>query len=131
MGVELTIRGGLIGLLILIWILGKALWSIPFLYKESKYKKGSEAYGDLSILLGFRVMGILFFLGVLSWGMSKLGYQLDAVEDITFSVFVALFAAGIGAFFVLMITLILGKLNRFQRGVEENEVLDDLINRDL
>lgn len=125
MGVELTIRGAIIGLLVVSWILGKALWSIPSLYKELKHKKGIEAYGDLTILLGFRVMGILVFLGVLIWILSKLGYNLDDVEDIVYFAFIALFFAGFGSFIVLMLTLITAKLSKVQDTNEDVDVLDD------
>lgn len=61
MRIDITTRGTIIGLLIVLWILGKVIRSIPNLYKRSKDEKGSESYGDLTILVGLRIMGVLLF----------------------------------------------------------------------
>jgi O-antigen ligase len=125
MGIEMTVRGGIIGLLIIIWILGKAVWSIPSLYKESKSKKGLDAYGDLIILLGLRIMGVLFLLGISIWVLSKLNYEFDAISDITYAVFVALFLSGFCSFFILITTFIIAKLSKIQKKTKEIDLLDD------
>lgn len=129
MGIEISVRGGLIGIFIIIWILGKAIRSIPSLYKESRSKKGSDLYGDLTALLGFRIIGILVFLGVLIWIRSKLGYNFDAISDITYAVFIALFVAGFCSFFVLITTFLLAKLSKVQNTTKEVDILDDERNK--
>ncbi|MFT5645384.1 MAG: O-antigen ligase [Aureispira sp.] len=125
MGIEITLRGGIIGLLIIIWILGKAVWSIPTLCKESKSKKDSEAYGDLIILLGLRIMGVLLLLGISIWVLSKLSYDFDVISDIAFAVFVALFFSGFCSFFVLITTFIIAKLSNIQKKTKAVDLLDD------
>lgn len=122
---ELTIPGIIVGLLIIGWILGKAIRSIPALYRDAKERKGSDMYGDLTMLLGFRVMKILFAWGLCIWFVSKLGYELKWMEDLTFAIFIALFIAGFGSFFVLMIPLLLAKFTKVQAIDNKIDVLDD------
>jgi hypothetical protein len=128
MGIDITIRGAIIGLLIVIWILGKVIRSTPNLYKRSKNEKGSESYGDLTILVGLRIMGILLFLGILIWVLTKLGYEYNSISDVLFAVFVALFVSGFCSFFILIITFIIAKLSKAQEKDKEIDLLDDKTN---
>lgn len=111
-------------LTIAIWVLGKILYSIPRLYRNCRYKKGAMTYGRLSVLAAYKVTIALIVLTVLYW----LGTLLDLSEPYLnrFSelAFLSLFICGLIAFFILIITLILAKVNRFQRRMEEIEVLD-------
>lgn len=122
---EFTIPGIVVGLMITLWILGKAIRSIPVLYRDSRAKKGSEMYGDLTMLLGLRVLKILLAWGLFIWLSNKLDYELKWMEDVNFAVLVALFFAGFSSFFVLIGTFLLAKLTKVQHVVKESDVLDD------
>lgn len=118
-------------LAIAVWVLGKALFSIPRLYRNSRDQKGAITYINLSFLVGFKVITSLIALAAVLWCASLLDINDAYLQGLCELVFLVLFICGLSAFFVFIITFLIAKLNRFQLGVEENEVLDDVINRDL
>jgi hypothetical protein len=111
-------------LIIAVWVLGKILYSIPRLYRNSRYKKGAMTYGSLSALAAYRVMVALIVLTALYWVgvLFKLSdLYLNQFSELAFA---SLFICGLIAFFILIITFIFAKANRFQRRVEGIDVLD-------
>lgn len=121
---ELTLPAIASGMVVATWILGKAIRSIPSLYEDSKTKKGTEMYGDLSMLLGFRVIKILLILGGMIWGEHQLGYSSQWLKNVTYAIFIALFAAGFLFFLVLTGTLLLAKITKIQAPNNGVDILD-------
>lgn len=112
-------------LIIASWILGKILYSIPRLYRNSRYKKGAITYGSLSVLAAYRVTIALIVLTVLYWVGTLLNISKPYLDRFSELAFLSLFICGLIAFFILILTIILAKMNRFQRRVEGIEILDD------
>lgn len=130
MGIEITIQGAIFGLLILIWILGKAIWSIPSLYKKSQSENGGEACVNLILLLSFRVAVIIAVLFIFVFVLLELEYSYDPFYNIYCCALITLPIAGFFSFFVVIITFILGKLSKVQGTTKNVDVLDDAPNVD-
>ena len=112
-------------LIIAVWVLGKILYSIPRLYINSRNEKGAITYGSLSVLATYKVVTTLIVLMTLHWGAILLNVKDHYIDNLSLVAFLSLIICGLIAFFILIITFILAKVNRFQRRVEGIDVLDD------
>ncbi|MBL4648844.1 MAG: hypothetical protein JKY03_03865 [Aureispira sp.] len=105
--------------------LGKILFSIPHLYRNSRDKKGATTYGSLSVLAAYKVLTALIILAILFWGATLLKVSNGYLDRLSEVAFLGSVICGLIAFLVLIITFLIAKLNRFQHKVERSDILDD------
>lgn len=121
----MDISAFLLFLVIAIWVLGKVLFFIPRLYSSSRDEEGAETYSRLSVLAAYKVLTGLIALAVLFSSAALLNVNQRYLDRLSEVAFLSLFICGLIAFFVLIITFVIAKVNRFQYRAEESEILDD------
>lgn len=115
---------------IAIWILGKILYSIPRLYRNSRDRKGMMTYGSLSVLAAYKVLVALIVLTALYWLGKLFNLNDPYLERYSELAYLSLFICGMIAFLILIITLIIAKLGKVQKKNKEIDLLDDRTNFD-
>lgn len=114
-------------LLVVGLIVGKAILSIPKLYKESK-NPGMDYCMDLIFAIFFRIIGILVVLGIIGWLAANSNLLTEESSNrVLEPTFVALILSGLAAYFILMITFLIAKLTNLQgqAGKSDSTLLDD------